>query len=263
MWLWLPIFVVLFLHIQCEPTELSHTTLDESHDDLETNTTEKIFSGDSEEIVNKPTNPGKVTIIDEIYFIEENKTKIQNETTADGHNISNKDNLKDGAVDDKMKKVHENDDKLKSDNKNVEDKSLTILENKTIFVNTTTSLTSSSSSFSTSSSTSSFSTSTSTTESSVSITTSETTSFEEENNNYDLIFKGFNWNYLFYLFLLVPATGIPIGLYYYCKKRKKKNHNNEKRSLGKNRRFSTPSWVFSEPDFIDEEVITLEEEKNK
>ncbi|EFA12964.1 hypothetical protein TcasGA2_TC001415 [Tribolium castaneum] len=256
MWMWLRIFVVLFLHIQCEPTKRGQTALDESYDGLDGITTDiNNFSGYSEDIVEAP-NTETTVVEDGYYFIAENTTKVQNDKNV----------TEDNGVDDNLEKVHKNDNKtpVNIDSK-TQEQNLTKLENISIPVNTTSykPLTSSTSS-STSTSSSSSSTSTSTTEPPAPVTISKTTPFEEDTDDHSPIFKGFNWNYLFYLFLLVPATGIPVGLYYYCKKRRKKGqHVEAKRTNNRNRRFSTPSWVFSEPDFIDEEVITLEEEKTK
>lgn len=44
---------------------------------------------------------------------------------------------------------------------------------------------------------------------------------DEEEEETPSIFQAFNLNYLYCLFLLIPLTGVFIGLYYYCKRKKK------------------------------------------
>ncbi|KAJ3642648.1 hypothetical protein Zmor_025411 [Zophobas morio] len=77
------------------------------------------------------------------------------------------------------------------------------------------------------------------------------------------LFSSFNLNYLYFLLLLIPIGGIGIWVTFFCKRKKRKGYTEGKGTtrINKTRRMSTPSWVFSEPDFDDEEVITLEEEK--
>jgi hypothetical protein len=77
------------------------------------------------------------------------------------------------------------------------------------------------------------------------------------------IFKSFNLNYLYLLLLLIPLSGIFIGAHCYCRKKKKKEYIEPTVRPNANKRFSTPSWVFSEPDFDDEEVETLKDEEKK